>query len=106
MIRGRGIVDEDEKESRQVAVVNEAANKAPVELNNQKYEIVGVVKNVRSALLFDVARPRAYVPLAAAGFASPGLKGAALCWCARNQESPRRRWPARWSGARTQADSL
>ncbi|HME08500.1 MAG TPA: FtsX-like permease family protein, partial [Bryobacteraceae bacterium] len=81
VVRGRGIVDQDEKENRKIAVVNEAANQSPgelVDLNSQKYEIVGVVKNVRSGLIFDVARPHAYVPLQADGFASPGLKGVAL----------------------------
>src|SRR5580704_4510485 len=71
--RGRGIVDQDEKENRKVAVVNAAANLQPgelLELNDQKYEIIGVVKNVRSGLILDVARPHAYIPLPAAGFAS------------------------------------
>jgi predicted permease len=79
--RGRGIVDDDESESRKVAVVNAAANQQLgelLELDDQKYEIIGVVKNVRSGLILDVARPHAYIPLPAAGFASPGLKGVAL----------------------------
>ncbi len=81
VLRGRGIEDRDEKENSKIAVVNEAAKQSPgesVDLNGQKYEIVGVVKNVRSGLIFDVARPHAYVPLQAAGFASPGLNGVAI----------------------------
>jgi len=81
LVQGRGIVDQDEIESRRVVVVNAAADLGVgelVKLNDQKYEIVGVVKNVRSGLMFDVARPHAYVPLQADGFAVPGPKGVAL----------------------------
>jgi predicted permease len=88
LLNGRTLSDSDQIEESRVAVVNETLARdlyngenavgRLLDVEGQRLQIVGVVKDVRSGMLFDVARKHAYLPLKPNDLATPGPHGIAL----------------------------
>jgi len=88
LLAGKTFREESRPETTHLTVVNETLatglykGKNPIgevlELDGQRLEIIGVVKDVRSGFLFNIAQKRAYLPLDADSLRKPGPRGVAL----------------------------
>ena len=87
LLAGRTFTKNDEGQSR-VTVVNEklahdlfpgkSAVGQVLETGGSRFEIVGVVKDIRSNYIFNIPQRRAYLPLRSEDLAAPGPRGIAL----------------------------
>jgi predicted permease len=70
LLRGREVTERDQSSSNRVCVINEAfakryfADRNPVGMHVDKYEIVGVARNSRTRNVREDIEPRFYVPAA------------------------------------------
>ena len=83
--RGRTFTDRDERDDARVVIVNEtlAAHVWPgedpvgrtVDLDDERWQVIGVVGDIRSAFPLAPTMPAVYRPVTPAGFASPSKQG-------------------------------
>ncbi|HWR54579.1 MAG TPA: ADOP family duplicated permease [Bryobacteraceae bacterium] len=85
LVRGRTFVERDQREDSRVIIVNEtmAAKLWPGEdalgqtlsLERARWQVIGVVRDLRSALPLAPPQPSAYQPATPSGFATPSRHG-------------------------------
>ena len=88
IVRGRGFAAADQRDESRVVVVNETmARRAwpeldalgrPLTLGDETWQVVGVVRDMRSAFPLAPTLPAVYQPVTPTGFASPSRNGVTL----------------------------
>jgi hypothetical protein len=88
LLRGRGFTTADQGDDSRVVVVNEAmARRAwpesealgqPLTLGDETWQVVGVVRDTRSAFPLAPTLPAVYQPVTPTGFAAPSRNGVTL----------------------------
>jgi len=88
ILAGRTFVEADAKQDSRVIVINETLAKQQwpggaavghtLRIEGKEYQVIGVVKDIRSGMVMDVARPGVFRPIDPEEYARPSAEGVTL----------------------------